>query len=104
MDFDEVLEVALLAEDQSVADELEALSEDAFARKSVGFNGLDTIVVAFTHLSGPLIEGVTRIVLEQIQARKHVKLRFGDTVVEGISEAKALALLERLARDAEKQR
>jgi hypothetical protein len=80
------------------------LSDDAFARKSVGFNGLDTIAVVFSSLSAPLVNGITRIVLEQIRARKHVKLRFGEIEVEGVSERKVLDLLERLAHDAEKQR
>lgn len=102
MDHDDVFEIVLLAEDAAVADKLEVLSDDAFVRESAGFDGLDTLIVAFTTLSVPLINSITKIVLEQVRARKHVKLRFGKTVIEGVSEDKVTELLERLSRDVEK--
>jgi len=102
MDQEEPLEIILLAEDETVADSLEALSDDAFARESAGFDGLDTIIVAFSSLSAPLIASITKIVVEQIRARKHIKVRHGKTVIEGMSEGKVVELLERLAQHGEK--
>lgn len=98
----EPLEIILLAEDESVADSLEALSDDAFARESAGFDGVDTIIVAFSSLSARLIASITKIVIEQIRAHKHIKVRHGETVIEGMSEGKVVELLERLAHHDEK--
>lgn len=102
MDQDKVLEIILSARDEEVAVALEALSDEAFSRESAGFDGLDTITVTFTAIGAPLIAAVTTIVVEQIRARKHIKVRYGKTTIEGVSEQKVLELLERLSRDGEK--
>ncbi|RUN75052.1 hypothetical protein EJC47_18440 [Sphingomonas sp. TF3] len=94
------LEISLLAEDEDVATELGALSDDAFVQGSAGFDGLDQIMVTFTTVGLPLVAAITKIVLAQIDARKHVKLRYGKLVVEGVSETKVAELLDVLQRDA----
>jgi hypothetical protein len=102
MQNDMCLEIILLPEDESLAYELEKLSDGAFVRASAGFDGLDTIIVAFTTLSVPAINTLGRIVVEHIRSRKHIKIRYGKTVVEGISEDKVVELLELLRHDAKK--
>ena len=102
MDQNELLEIIVLAEDDAVARSLEELSDDAFTRESSGFDGVDTVIVAFSSLSVPLLGCITKIVIEQIRARRHVEIRHGKTVVKGISEGKATEFLELLTRNAKK--
>jgi hypothetical protein len=102
MNHDEPLEIVLLAEDEPVANILKALSDDAFARESAGFDGMDTIIVVFSSLSVSLLSSITRIVLEQIRARKHIKIRHGKTIVEGLSQEKVVELMEVLTRNAKR--
>jgi hypothetical protein len=94
-------EITLLAEDEEVATELRALSDEAVVQESAGFDGLDQIIVAFTAIGVPTVTAITKIVLAQIQAKRHIKLRYGEFVVEGVSEKKVSELLAVLRCDAE---
>ncbi|ELY4259094.1 hypothetical protein SMZ27_003223 [Cronobacter sakazakii] len=87
-------EIAIEVSDVQVLEELETLSKDAdgFSSEHQGIDGVQLFTAVMT--LGPLvINGIFKIVLAQIAARKHVRVIVDGTEISGVSEKTLMDIL-----------
>ena len=77
----------------------EFIGDDSDFYEVSGFGGTEGVVAFIVTISSVTIGSISKILIESVRAKRHVKIKYKGVEISGVSEANLTGILEKISSD-----